>query len=451
MKKSFSFSLLSLLFLSLFPILSYNSQGSHIVINEVELNPPGNDNYKSVIEWIELYNPTSASIDISGWTVSSTHGAKTKTIRISSKVLKPGEYYVIGSSSQWLDNKDERVVLRDSSGRVVDTTPFLSDQENNGLSWSRYPNGRDTDSSSDWRFQSSTKGYSNGGDKQPQSPTPTLTRKHLQNYEVTYPKQVRQGETFTIEIYIETGYYAIYNLIVTVKCPILEDSAMYFHKDFLRSGGYVGYEEGQVAFKGITRVREDASVGFHDLEVYISWGGYDERTQKYVNYLDDLTEIFTVSVIAGPRSSNMIKLFMTQNYYIIAPAQPDKKAAQMLVPDRKILSSPKYAEFNLYLGGPFANPHVKSVCMKLGVIFSRDSMFINGTQYKSIWGLKDYCLIYFSGMNLYIMGTHRYGTKGGLKYVRDIAPSGTLFLICWTDENENGLVEIEELEEIELP
>ncbi len=89
--------------------------------------------------------------------------------------------------------------------------------------------------------------------------------------------------------------------------------------------------------------------------------------------------------------------------------------------------------------------------MKLGVVFSRDSMFIHGTQYMGVWGKRDYCLIYFDGMNLYVMGTHRYGAEAGLRYVRDVAPSGTLFLICWTDKNENGLVEIGEIEKIELP
>ncbi|HID26972.1 MAG TPA: lamin tail domain-containing protein, partial [Methanosarcinales archaeon] len=52
-----------------------------IVINEVELNPPGNDNYLSIKEWIELYNPNLNSIDIGGWTLETTHG-KTVTVTI---------------------------------------------------------------------------------------------------------------------------------------------------------------------------------------------------------------------------------------------------------------------------------------------------------------------------------------------------------------------------------
>ena len=50
-----------------------------IVINEVELNPYGNDLHSDVYEWVELYNPTDDDIDLSGWTLSTTHG-KTVTV-----------------------------------------------------------------------------------------------------------------------------------------------------------------------------------------------------------------------------------------------------------------------------------------------------------------------------------------------------------------------------------
>ena len=38
------------------PIALVSAQ-SNVVINEVELNPPGNDNYNDTREWVELYNP----------------------------------------------------------------------------------------------------------------------------------------------------------------------------------------------------------------------------------------------------------------------------------------------------------------------------------------------------------------------------------------------------------
>jgi hypothetical protein len=135
---------------------------NHVVINEVELNPPENDNYLTVEEWVELYNPTDTYVDISGWTLSTTHGT-TETFTIpQGTVLASHSYSVFWSGSQWLDNDDESVVLRDNGSTEVDRTSTKSDNDNNSLSWQRYPNGEDN-----WSFRSSTKGTSNGADTEP--------------------------------------------------------------------------------------------------------------------------------------------------------------------------------------------------------------------------------------------------------------------------------------------
>jgi len=96
-----------------------------IVINEVEQNPPGTD---AGNEWVELYNPTSVSILLTGWTLSTTHG-RTVTIHLSGSI-DPHEYKVIGYWKQWLDNEDEQVVLKDNKRRIVDQTPILTDTKN---------------------------------------------------------------------------------------------------------------------------------------------------------------------------------------------------------------------------------------------------------------------------------------------------------------------------------
>ncbi|MEM2126975.1 MAG: PGF-pre-PGF domain-containing protein [Candidatus Bathyarchaeia archaeon] len=132
----------------------------HVLINEVELNPPGVD---EGFEWVELYNPTSEEVDIGGWTLSTTHGV-TVTVRVPEGRKIPGYgYYVVGYGGQWLDNEDELVILRDAFGWEVDRTPLLRDDYNDGRSWQRYPNGVDTDSVDDWSFRESTRGRSNGG------------------------------------------------------------------------------------------------------------------------------------------------------------------------------------------------------------------------------------------------------------------------------------------------
>jgi len=151
------------------------SASSHVVINEFELNPPGNDNYQSVEEWVELYNPTPEAMELGGWTISTTHG-ETVTISIPDGTVIDGNgYYVISRGTQWLDNDDESVILHNAEGNEIDRTPTRSDNENDDLSWARYPDGRDTNSDADWRFQTSTKGTSNGGEVLPPTPTPSPT------------------------------------------------------------------------------------------------------------------------------------------------------------------------------------------------------------------------------------------------------------------------------------
>ena len=130
----------------------------HLMINEFEQNPSGTDDGN---EWVELYNPTGSSIDLTDWKlhVPDTQDAD----QLLSGSISSGGYKVITFPEQWLDNSDEWVSLMDNTGTTVDKTPTKDDSENDGRSWQRYPNGKDTDSTSDWDFRPSSKGSSNGG------------------------------------------------------------------------------------------------------------------------------------------------------------------------------------------------------------------------------------------------------------------------------------------------
>ena len=134
-----------------------NHSAAHIVINEIEANPPRNDNSKSIIEWVELYNPTPEDIDLTGWTLKTTHG-RIGSVFLSGTIEAKG-YRVFGRGSQWLDNEDDSVILRDKEGEKIDEVAF-TDTKNDDRTWQRYPNGEES-----WRFRWQTKGYSNGGHK----------------------------------------------------------------------------------------------------------------------------------------------------------------------------------------------------------------------------------------------------------------------------------------------
>jgi len=131
-----------------------------VVINEFELNPAGEDRGR---EWVELFNPTSDAIDLTGWTLQTTHGAQ--ALAEVTGLLMPGGRLVYQFTDQALDNvgsgfpAEDSIVLRDSHGRRVDSTPFATDCWNDGRTWQRAKDGADR-----WEFREGTKGHSNGMD-----------------------------------------------------------------------------------------------------------------------------------------------------------------------------------------------------------------------------------------------------------------------------------------------
>ena len=129
-----------------------------IVINEVELNPPGRD---AGNEWVELYNPNDYAVDISGWQLQTTHGRTVTLLIPPDTVIGPHGYKVFNYSGQWLDDEREQVVLVDIRGKDMDRTPMLNDTRNDNRDWQRCPDGYDSGSYSDWRFAPSTIGKAN--------------------------------------------------------------------------------------------------------------------------------------------------------------------------------------------------------------------------------------------------------------------------------------------------
>ena len=122
----------------------------NIVVNEFDLNPAGKD---SGNEWVVLYNPSEVEVDISSWALETTHG-KTVTVRIpQGTIMPPKGYWTYIHSRQWLDNEDELIILKDAEGIEVDRTLMASDTDDDNRYWTRYPDGLDTNSDSDWRVR----------------------------------------------------------------------------------------------------------------------------------------------------------------------------------------------------------------------------------------------------------------------------------------------------------
>ena len=69
--------------------------------------------------------------------------------------------YVAEGDERWDHGSNGTVSLRSDDWTEVDRTPPLSDDQGNDFTWSRYPNGTDTDQRSDWMFIRSTPGAEN--------------------------------------------------------------------------------------------------------------------------------------------------------------------------------------------------------------------------------------------------------------------------------------------------
>jgi endonuclease YncB( thermonuclease family) len=127
--------------------------GESILVNEVELNPSGNDNEEG--EWIELYNPTDVNININNFGI--TPSFQSPTIELPpDAVIEAGETYVIELNRPMLSNTGESLVLANTTGDIHDRTPSLVDRNDDDRTWQRIPDGNN-----EWQFVENTQGNAN--------------------------------------------------------------------------------------------------------------------------------------------------------------------------------------------------------------------------------------------------------------------------------------------------
>lgn len=93
----------------------------HVVINEIMANPATGE-----VEWIELYNPTDAPIDMNGWRLVVTSGNFSGVFASDAVIASHG--YVVRSASDTtskLNNTSATITLRPSaSGAAIDTVVY---------------------------------------------------------------------------------------------------------------------------------------------------------------------------------------------------------------------------------------------------------------------------------------------------------------------------------------
>jgi len=125
-----------------------------IVINEFESDSGVGS------EWVELYNPNGDLVDLNGWRIDSETFGTIYTF--TTEVLAGHEFLVVDVNN--IFNSGDKLSLVSSSDSVIDETPVLIDSFFDSKTWQRVPNGFDSDSISDWKFQEATKGIDNEED-----------------------------------------------------------------------------------------------------------------------------------------------------------------------------------------------------------------------------------------------------------------------------------------------
>ena len=121
-------------------VVSFASAASaQIVINEFQYDDGGTDN----VEFVELYNPTAAPVDISGWSLGGRDNTGNNIITTipGATSIAAGGYYVIGNTGVqnvnqvvaggFLENDQETIELRSgvfASAAIVDAVSYESNK-----------------------------------------------------------------------------------------------------------------------------------------------------------------------------------------------------------------------------------------------------------------------------------------------------------------------------------
>ena len=188
----------------------------HVVINEVDTNPFGDDS-ESISEWVEIYNPTDSDVDLSGWEIASTTVLK-KTLTITDNtIISPDSILLFTHDKIWFTDSSESVELRNSTGDIVDKTPFISDLKNDFLSWQRSYDGY-----ADWEFSLSTAGGSNG--KLSLSDDSSTVEVTLSTDKINYifdETAIIQG-TVSEKVYVEIPAFQVSPILINISGPNFE-------------------------------------------------------------------------------------------------------------------------------------------------------------------------------------------------------------------------------------
>jgi len=128
--------------LFIFIILNLSSISALARMNEIELNPAGDDNKN---EWIELYSDSES--DLSGWKITNAKGSE---FLLNFSIER---HYVLYTPYRFLSNEKQKLTLFNRDGESIQESDEITDSANDERTW-QYCGGR-------WEFLGGSKGEKN--------------------------------------------------------------------------------------------------------------------------------------------------------------------------------------------------------------------------------------------------------------------------------------------------
>ena len=312
-------SLLLVIFAVLVTMISVPAYGElitdHVVINEVDTNPFGDDSL-AISEWVELYNPTDSDVDLSGWQIASTTVLK-KTFTIpDGTIISPEQILPFTYTKVWFTDSSESVELRNSSGDVIDKTPTITDLKNDFMSWQRSYDGH-----TDWEFSLGSAGGSNGKLMSSDSSSPVVVTLSTDKTNYVFDETATIQGTVSEKVFVEIPTFQAAVISITISGPDFQQSVS-LYPDY-----NLNYETGLdlVQVMGI-------SEGIYD--VTVNYAGVSETTSFYVesemiesaeivdsifNIDVDQNEYFLKQPILLTGTTNEIILYESMKFTLIDP------------------------------------------------------------------------------------------------------------------------------------
>ncbi|MBT3761145.1 MAG: lamin tail domain-containing protein [Candidatus Nitrosopelagicus sp.] len=199
----------------------------HIVINEVDTNPPGDD-AESISEWVELYNPTDDDVDLSGWKIASTTVLK-KTLTIpEGTIISSGDFLTFVNQKVWFTDAAESVELTNSDGLLIDKTREVFDLENDFKSWQRTYDGF-----SDWKFTSATAGSSNGKLTEDYASSDIVITLSSDKPVYNFDDTAVFGGTVSERVFVEKPSFQAEPILINISGPNYEQAVSLYPDSYL--------------------------------------------------------------------------------------------------------------------------------------------------------------------------------------------------------------------------